>query len=67
MQASKEIMHGMWCSTMRIKQAAKLTVHCVSFSSVSLSCIMVCVSFTISCSRSGMPSPVMALVGTTLT
>lgn len=28
---------------------------------------MLCVSFTMSCSRSGMPSPVMALVGTTLT
>jgi hypothetical protein len=43
------------------------TVHCVSLMSVSRSAIIVCVSLTISCSRSGMPSPVMADVGTTLT
>ena len=43
------------------------TVACVSSSSVSRSAIMLCVSLTISCRRSGMPSPVMALVGTTLT
>ncbi len=42
-------------------------VHCVSATNMSRSAIMVCVSLTMSCSRSGMPSPVMADVGTTLT
>lgn len=48
-------------------QRTSSTVHSVLSTYMSLSLIIVCVSFTMSCSRSGMPSPVMALVGTTLT
>ena len=49
------------------EEEESLTVHCVSSTNMSRSAIMVCVSLTMSWRRSGIPSPVTALVGTTLT